>query len=139
MNLDTYSKYVLAVITALQVIGMVVFLILWNYLGPKSLPLSIILMFAIGVVALELLQRLTVHDKKGRRVSSNIFGEAFFDIIALTVWTGLISVVLVVIGIIASYLIAGKKGYNRVLTVLVPFLAVGTFYASLAVAGAMRK
>jgi hypothetical protein len=129
MDVNTFANYLLALLIALQLIGAIVFLLLFHHVGPKSIPLSIILMFLINSVALYYIQKVKVYDKDGKVVEkpADILG----DVIAVTVWSTISALIITIIAIVFAWRSATVKGRNHGLAFLVPILSIATFYGSL--------
>jgi len=129
MDIDTFANYLLALIIALQLIGMILFLMLFHHVGPKALPLAVILMFLINSVALYYVQKVKVYDNNGKKVDK--LSDVFGDMIAVTVWSTVSAFILLIIGIIFAWRSATQKGRNHGYAFLVPILSFVTFYGSL--------
>lgn len=132
MNVNKFSNYLLLVLSILQVIGLIIFLIFYRYLGPKSIPIVLVLIFIIDFLSIKMLKNVKVYDKKGNKVQSifSIFG----DMIAVTVWSFIISIAILIVGMIVSFHISGKYNLNKIAAFSIPILSTIAFYGALAVA-----
>ena len=127
MDINTFANYLLSVFLVLQFVGMLIFLLLFYYVGSKSIPFAIILVFAIDTVALYLLHKVKVYDHNGKRVSD--FGKVIGDFLAVMVWTGVASVIFTIIGVVFSLKVINR---NKIIAVFLPFIATATFYIAFA-------
>lgn len=129
MDVNSFANYLLALIIVLQLVGMIIFLVFFRYIGMKALPAAAVLMFVIDSTALYYFQKIDVYDKNEKKVD-NIF-DVLGDVLAITAWSAIISVLLIAVGIFFSIRIAVENGRNKVAAVFLPFISTAVFYGSL--------
>lgn len=128
MNIDKFANYLIALLIFLQLLGLVLFLVLFSAFGGKGLLYATILMIGINVAALYGTQKINVYDNQGKQVS---FGNLFGDVIALMMITLAVSIILFITGMFYSLKTASEKGYSSGSAVLLPILSTVSFYGSL--------
>lgn len=129
MDVDKFSNYLLAILLTLQLIGYVIFFLLWIRFGFHGVLLAIALVFILDTMILYYLQRVKITDDKGLKKNlESVIG----DVIAIAVWLGISSVFFTIITMVIGYDLAIKYNMTKEMGLFVPVLAVGTMYGSLA-------
>lgn len=138
MDINQFANYALALLIALQFIGMFIYLLLWNNMGAKSLWLSSLIVFVLDVGVLQSLRLFKVYDDDGKKVD-DLFGKTIGDVIAVVVWTAISSAVFALGGWYFSHNSAVKYEYNKFVAFLVPVLATAVFYGALGTTALILK
>jgi hypothetical protein len=127
MNVDTFANFLLAVIILLQLVGMILFLVFFRYIGTKAVPFIMVAMLFADIAILDAMEKVKVYDKNGNPVNS--LDDIIGDVIAVMAWSAVASVILVIVGLVFALQIEGR---SKVMAVFLPLLATATFYGAFA-------
>ena len=137
MNAKSYANYLLLLLIGLQLLSMIVFLLLYSHIGPKSLILSVLLMGIFNILCITGFDSIVIYDRNGKQVKPK--DKLAGNIIAISVWSAIISVILIIVGSLFAYKSSQSYGHHLITSLFVPILSTGTFYISVYLSTFVKK
>lgn len=128
MNVNTFSKYLLALLSCLLILSYILTYILWIKHKARGLILGLVISAVVSIFSIHYLYRVEVYDGKG---NSKTIADIFGDMIGVTFILVSIVIIIAIIGWIIGIYLVRSQGLNPVLACVAPILITGTLVGSL--------
>lgn len=128
MLVEKFSNILLSTLVVLQLVGFFLVFGLWDRFGMRGAVMGAIISFITNIIVLFYLQKTNIYDEDGNVKS---IGDMFGDVTSIVVWLVITTLVLILVGLFMSVHLAHKHGRSTTTAMLIPFLSIGTFFASI--------
>jgi hypothetical protein len=130
MESEKYARYLLTLLLSLQIIGLIIFFVMWINFDGKGILLATLVLFKFNAMAISNFQKMDVYDADGRTLTMR---EAINTTNNMVVILGIMCAMSIIIGCIIGNSLAVAYNKDREYGLFIPFLSTLLIYGALSI------